>query len=209
MNIRFLDRIPLIKNKTKILISASLLILAIMLYLLFPENLGYKLCLLAMLFSFLGDILLNIVPIKNRPHSLLYTGAFFFMISHLTYASAYMWLIHAYDKPFINPGAYTAYAIMVLIFIISMICIFISQIKLNPFMLFVFSIYLIVISINFITIYSYSYSLKSLSFIGATSFLISDYIIGIETVFKIKNDYLRKLVWIFYPIGQILILVCR
>ena len=209
MNIRFLDRIQLIKNKTKILISASLLILAIMLYLLFPENLGYKLCLLAMLFSFLGDILLNIVPIKNRPHSLLYTGAFFFMISHLTYASAYMWLIHAYDKPFINPGAYTAYAIMVLIFIISMICIFISQIKLNPFMLFVFSIYLIVISINFITIYSYSYSLKSLSFIGATSFLISDYIIGIETVFKIKNDYLRKLVWIFYPIGQILILVCR
>jgi hypothetical protein len=49
----------------------------------------------------------------------------------------------------------------------------------------------------------------SLAFIGATSFLISDYIIGIETIFKIKSDTLRKLVWIFYPIGQIIILICR
>jgi len=48
-----------------------------------------------------------------------------------------------------------------------------------------------------------------LSFVGALSFLISDLIIGIETVFKIKSDILRKLVWIFYPVGQILILACR
>lgn len=209
MNLRFLNRIPLIKNRTKIMISVSLLIIAFICIIIFPNELERKICFLAMFFSFLGDIMLNCMPLEKRPHSLLYAGAMFFMLAHITYASAYYLNIRYLGYSFINPGAYIAYAIMAIIFIISLLCIFITQTKIKTSMIFVFMIYMFMISINFITIYSYSFSTKAISFIGATSFLISDYIIGIETVFKIKNDTLRKLVWIFYPIGQILILVCR
>lgn len=209
MKSRFLSRVPLISNKTKISISISLLVFAFTICLFRGNAMDSKICLLAMFFSFLGDISLNCTPLEKRSHSLLYTGAFFFMISHLIYASAYYLLIITSDKPLINVCTYLACSIMVIIFIISIICIYLLQKSLNYFMIFVFVIYLIMISINFITIFSYSWNFHSLSFTGAISFLISDYIIGIETVFKIKNDTLRKLVWIFYPIGQALIIFCR
>lgn len=209
MKIRLLDNIPLISNKTKIKISISLLVFAFIICIFRPSNLDSKICLLAMFFSFLGDIALNCKPLEKRSHSLLYIGAFFFMISHIIYASAYYSIIRHFSKSFFNPGMYIACGIMVLIFIVSVICIHKTKKSMKFSMAFIFMIYLIMISINFITIYSYSWSFHALSFIGATSFLISDYIIGIETVFKIKNATMRKLVWIFYPIGQILILICR
>lgn len=209
MKIRLLDNIPLISNKTKIRISISLLLFAFIICIFRPNSLDSKICLLAMFFSFLGDVALNNTPLEKRPHSLLYTGAIFFMISHIIYASAYYLLINSFQTVFINIGSCLAVTIMVLLFIISVICINISKKTIKISMIFVFMIYLIMISINFITIYSYSWNFKSLSFVGATSFLISDYIIGIETVFKIKSDTLRKLVWIFYPIGQVLIIFCR
>lgn len=206
---RVLAKIPLINNKTKILISISLVVLALVLCTAFPNEFDRRICLIAMLFSFIGDICLNCMPINKRPHKLLYTGAFFFMIAHLVYASAYTFMIHNTGKEFVTPGAYIAYAIMVIIFLVSIICIYITRTTTKFPMIVVFLLYLTIVSMNFITICSYSYSFKSLSFIGAASFLISDYIIGIETIFKIKSNTLRKLVWIFYPIGQILILICR
>ncbi len=206
---RIFQKLPLISNRTKLLISTTLLLIAFITCILCPENLDHKICLLAMFFSFVGDIALNCTPREKRPHSLLYLGAFFFMISHIAYASAYYWIIKQTLAPFINFGSCFACVLMILIFIVSIKCIYISQKSLKPFMIFVFILYMIIISINFITIYSYSWSFHALSFIGATSFLISDYIIGIEIVFKIKSDTLRKLVWIFYPIGQILIILCR
>lgn len=206
---RLLNKAPLISNRTKILISSALLLFALLLCIINPDSFSSKLCLFAMFMSFLGDIALNIMPLNKRPHSLLYAGAFFFMISHLIYASAYDYMIHLAGKEYSNPGAYTAYGIMVLVLLISIICIYIKSNSLKTSMILVFILYFLIISINFITIYSYSWNFKALSFIGATSFLISDYIIGIENIFKIKNDTLRKLVWIFYPVGQIMILVCR
>lgn len=206
---RLLSKVPLISNRTKILISSALLLFALLICIINPDSFSSKLCLLAMFMSFLGDIALNIIPLNKRPHSLLYSGAFFFMVSHLIYASAYNYIIQLTGKEYSNPGAYIAYGIMASVLLISIICIYINSKSLKPSMIFVFILYILVISINFITIYSYSWNFKALSFIGATSFLISDYIIGIENIFKIKNDTLRKLVWIFYPVGQILILACR
>lgn len=207
MKLRLLNKLPLISNRTKILISLSLLLFAMALSLYAPNQLDRSVCLIAMCFSFMGDVALNCTPHEKRPHWLLYTGAFFFMLAHLCYAVAYRLLMSENNAVFITPGAYIAYAIMALIFIASIWCFSISQSKIST--IFVFALYLIVISINFITICSYSWSSKALSFIGAISFLISDYIIGIETLFKIKNDILRKLVWIFYPIGQVMIIFCR
>lgn len=209
MKIRLLDNIPLISNRTKIKISISLLFFAFIICIFRPNTIDSKICLIAMFFSFLGDVALNCKPLEKRSHSLLYIGAFFFMISHLIYAAAYHFIIVNSSKSLFNPGMYIACVIMCLIFIVSIICIRNAKRSLKPSMALIFTIYTIMISINFVTIYSYSWNFQALSFIGATSFLISDYIIGIETVFKIKSATMRKLVWIFYPIGQILILLCR
>ena len=206
---RILYKLPLITNKTKITISALLLALATLCSIAAPERLDRTVCAFAMFFSFIGDVLLNCTPHDKRPHWLLYSGAAFFMVSHLLYAAAYMFLISAGNFNFATPGAYIAYAIMAVIFIASVTFIILTTGKNKIVMLLVFMVYLSMISMNFITICSYSWSLKSISFIGSASFLISDCIIGIETVFKIKNDTLRKLVWIFYPIGQFIIIVCR
>ena len=209
MNIRLLDKIPVISNKTKIQISISLLIFALIVCIFRVGSIDSQICLFAMFFSSIGDIALNCKPLEKRSHSLFYIGAFFFMIAHLIYASAYYLLIKEASLLLANPGMYIAMSIMILIFIISVLCIRKSKKSMKLSMTLVFLMYMIMISINFITIYSYSWNFKAISFIGATSFLISDYIIGIETVFKIKSNLLRKMVWIFYPIGQIIIIFCR
>ncbi len=205
----FMSHIPLISNKTKLIISISLVIFAFILFCIRPSATDAKICLLAMFFSFLGDLSLNCMPINKRPYYLLYTGAAFFMIAHLLYAAAYYWLICVSNNVFFNLGASLACTFIVLLFIASVAFTIYSKSKPKVMTIIVFCLYTLIIATNFVTIYSYSWSFSAISFIGALSFLISDFIIGIETVFKIKSKTLRKLVWIFYPIGQILIIACR
>ena len=209
MKKRLLNCIPLISNRTKVLISMSLLILAIVMCDVRPESIASRICVFAMFGSFIGDIILNCTLLEKRPHSLLYIGASCFMISHVIYALAYYVLITQLQVSFANDGAFAAIVIMVLLFGMAILCMKMTQVSLKLAMIFVFLLYILVISISFITIYSYSRSSGAISFVGATFFLISDYIIGIENVFKIKSDTLRKLVWIFYPIGQVIIIVCH
>lgn len=204
-----MSRIPLISNKTKLLISALLVLFAFIIFCLHPNRLDTQICLLAMFFSFLGDVALNSMPLNKRPHWLLYIGAAFFMVAHLQYAAAYYWLIFQSNSIFFNLGASFATTFMILLFLVSVAFTVFSKSKTKPMTIFVFCLYTLVIGINFVTIYSYSWSFSSAAFVGALSFLISDFIIGIETVFKVKSETLRKLVWIFYPIGQILIIACH
>ena len=206
---KVMSLIPLISNKTKLFISASLVGFAFILYCFSPNSFDRKVCLLAMCFSFLGDLSLNCMPINKRPHWLLYLGAAFFMIAHLEYAAAYYWLICGNSKQFFNLGSIIAFTFILLLFAVSVAFTIYSKSKPNKITILVFCLYTVIIGINFVTIYSYSWSFGSAAFIGALSFLISDFIIGVETVFKVKSEVLRKLVWIFYPIGQILIIACH
>lgn len=206
---QIMARIPLISNRTKLIISSLILAFAFAISCIRQNNIDSTICFFAMLFSFGGDIALNSMPLKNRPSSFLYAGAGLFMFAHLAYASAYFTLIQNSEKAFFNLGAILACIFMLTLFTVSVICTSRANTSPSSTTLLIFSIYTLVIGINFVTICSYSFSFVSASFIGALSFLISDFIIGVETVFKIKNDILRKLVWIFYPIGQILIIACR
>ena len=206
--LKLMDYIPLISNRTKIEISISLVILAYISYIVHLETLDSAFCFIAMIFSFAGDVSLNGMPLEKRPNWLMYIGAAAFMVAHLVYAQAYYTLIKDSFK-FFNLGIIISSTFMVLFLLIAIICVIKSKYSLNISMIIIFGIYAFIIGINFITICSYSWSAKSLSFVGALSFLISDAIIGIETVFKIKSSILRKLVWIFYPIGQFLIITCR
>ena len=204
---KIMSHVPLISNVTKLIISMGLLAFAFIMYNVYSRSLDNKLCLAAMGFSFLGDVALNCTPHGKRPHYLLYLGAIFFMLAHTTYADAY-WLLMAQDD-LGNPGAFAAFVFMVLLFIMTVLIAIHTKQSPSKGMIVVFSIYTFIIGMNFITICSYSYAFHAFSFVGALSFLISDFIIGVENIFKIKSNTLRKLVWIFYPIGQILIIACR
>jgi uncharacterized membrane protein YhhN len=203
---RIMDFIPLISNRTKLMISASLVGCAFILYFVRP-GLDSTLCLIAMIFAFIGDISLNGMPLEKRPKKLMYIGAGFFMVAHLVYASAFNTLLTT--SVFFNPGAIAGIVFIALMCITLIVCTRKAKEKLSSTMFIVFGIYCLIIGINFVTIASYSYTYKSIAVIGALSFLISDFIIGMETLFKIKNPILRKLVWIFYPLGQFIILSCR
>ncbi len=196
--------LPKISNEQKLLISGLLVLMAGVLYYVAPEWTGTDFCFIAMIFCFIGDVCLNCMPIEKRPHSLLYIGAGAFMIGHIFYAIAYFEMIQSNSYSFFNTGSYIAIGFMILFLIGSSICAIKQGTK--PIMLLVFGVYILVIGFNFVTICSYSYMAERVSWIGALAFLGSDFIIGCETVFKLKKDFLRKLVWILYPLGQFLII---
>lgn len=211
---RLMHHIPLISNSTKLAISSTLLLFAFFLFVFQIESSAEKnvvasgICVIAMFFSFLGDLFLNYLPIHRRPNWMFYSGAISFMVAHLVYATAYYQLIVEGGKEFINPGAILAIISIIMLVSMTVLVAIQNKVTVNLLTIIVFSLYTIVIGINFVTIASHSWNFISISFIGAVSFLISDFIIGIETVFKVRSRILRKLVWIFYPFGQILIIAC-
>lgn len=207
--LQIMSRLPLIKPNTKLLISLVLLSISFIGLLIRPNNIDSQIILLAMSISTTGDFFMNYTLVEKRPHSFLYAGASCFMLAHLVYAIAYITMIKQNSFSYFNIGIMIA--ILVIVAIISMIigALIGRQKRISKIMAIIFGIYVIFVSFNFLTISSYSYSAHSFCFIGAFSFLISDLIIGIENLFKIKSDILRKLVWIFYPLGQVIIILCR
>ena len=211
---RLMDYVPLITNETKRILSGSLLIIAIIAFVLRKSE-AALLCAIAMFFSLLGDFSLNPPSGKTRSNKKMYIGAGFFMIAHIIYAIAYCRMIYLSGMKFFNPLALIAVAFMIMFMLICLVCVTHSKHRksLGIAMFFVFGVYVLIIGGNFVTIWSYAGNhigtLQSLCALGALSFLSSDFIIGVETVFKVKNDILRKLVWILYPLGQILIILCQ
>lgn len=63
--------------------------------------------------------------------------------------------------------------------------------------------------INYTTIFSFSFSAKSiqsLASLGGILFLASDAIIGFEKFLGLRSKLARGLVWWLYPIGQIILI---
>ena len=199
--------IPLIRNPTKLLISFCLLAFSFIIRITHPEWPSASFCFGAMGLCFIGDTCLNCMPIEKRPHALLYCGAVAFMLGHVFYSLGYWRNIVVNSYEYFNPGTVLASIFILALIIVSLFCV--KGKNLSPVMIGVFGFYVLVIGFNFITICTYSYSAKSFAWVGALSFLASDLIIGIETIFKLKKDYLRKWVWVLYPVGQLLILSCQ
>ena len=211
---RLMHYVPLISSSTKLAISSTILLFAFILFVLKMDSYAEQgliasgICVIAMLFSFLGDLFLNYFPVHRRPTWMFYCGAITFMLAHLAYATAYYKLIVEGNKAFLNPGAILASISIILLISMTILIAIQNKVSVKPLTILIFSLYAVIIGINFVTIASHSWNFASISFIGAISFLVSDYIIGIETVFKVRSRILRKLVWIFYPLGQILIIAC-
>lgn len=170
------------------------------------------LCFAAMFMSTIGDIFLMRFRGLNRyfPNYFIW-GAAAFMIAHIIYIMAYRTLAASKGLSFFNGGV----VIAILIALASLAYIIHTCIQRKNYSNLPLSvIYLAVISLNCASIFSYTWSsfLRQpwtiFASIGALSFFVSDFIIGLGLLANIvRYDHL---IWWYYPIGQLLlILFCR
>ena len=171
----------------------------------FPSTARW-LCFAAMLMSSVGDIfLMHFRAIeKNIPNYFIF-GAAFFMLAHVLYTACFGVKIRANGAAYFNGGAIIALVIAAacLIYFVS-ICQNKSQLPLAM-------VYLAIITLNCMTVFSYAWSsgmgrpLGLIAAVGALSFLASDLIIGFGLLASIhRYDWL---IWWLYPIGQALLIV--
>ncbi|MBQ4591361.1 MAG: lysoplasmalogenase [Clostridia bacterium] len=169
-------------------------------------------CLAAMLLSSLGDIvLMNFRGVGDKmPIPYFYVGAFFFIFAHLLYTGGYLTLIREHRFKYINPGFWTAVGV---ILAAGLLLTFLSLRDKNASaaMYVLCLTYMCIIGTACATIFSYAWSIRSwrsIAALGALSFFISDYIIGIGKLMGYSTPALQEAIWWFYPIGQIIIIIC-
>lgn len=169
------------------------------------------LCMIAMLLSSMGDILLmNFKNIEERlPFSRYYTGMLSFALSHIFYISAFYGLIRNNGYSLRNAGFYVA-AVLVLavgiLFTVAMAAGGHFEIR----MYLLHMLYLLVIGANCVTVCSYACSAGHTTWIaavGVLSFFISDVLIGLNHLLSVDKPWLWSAIWWFYPIGQFLLLL--
>jgi len=206
---RYFDRLPIVGGKVpgKITLSFLMLVFAVVLATIF-QTVDRNICIFAMLFSFIGDIALN----HNTDHSKqtkkdFLIGGIAFIVAHLLYCICYSKKMMLHGFTFLNPGS--TFVVLALLVVTAALLYFKSKTK-DFSKLFWFGVaYLWITGINYTTIFSYGYSIKSfesLAILGGIMFLASDLIIGLEKFFGLKSKLARELVWWLYPIGQILII---
>ena len=202
---RVFDRLPVIGGVIpgKITLSFLMLIFALSMQVIFP-TIDRILCVFAMLFSFLGDVTLNYKK-TDRKHASrdLVLGGILFVVAHMFYCNAYYLKIKANNYKLLNLGF-----LMAVVMICVMTCFFMSKLEhvKHP-KLFLFGItYLLLTGVNYVTIFSYSYSARSIAAIGGVLFLASDIIIGFERFLDYRSPIARELVWWLYPAGQIILI---
>ncbi len=208
---RWFDNLPIVGKKIpgKISLSFLMLLYAFVLFVVIKSH-DRLLCLIAMTFSFIGDVALN----HNRDHSKqtnrdFILGGIAFIAAHVFYCMTYSRKIAMHGFETFNPGA--EFAVIILLLITAMM--FFGTIATKRSFknkLFYFGLlYLWLTGINYVTIFSYSYSVKgieSIAAVGGLMFLASDVIIGMEKFLKLKSKVARELVWYLYPIGQLILI---
>ena len=204
---RWFDNLPIIGKRIpgKITLSFLMLIFAISMYLIF-RTVDRAICVLAMAFSFTGDIALNHRKNHNEQSKKdLIIGGIFFIVAHICYCMAYYRKILINKYLLFNIGSVFAITILVALTITILMLNVSKNIK-----LLIFAIaYLWITGINYWAIFSYAFSTKSgesIVAIGGLMFLASDVIIGLEKFSRLRSKLARELVWWLYPLGQIILI---
>ena len=190
-----------------VLMSAFALVLAI----IFPDKSRWF-CLAAMIFSSFGDLVLtNFRNISYKlPFPSIYLGVVLFAIAHVFYTCGYLRLAKGLDGTFWNPGAFVALAIVIL----CAAYVLISGIRNGNrqwMLILVCLVYAFVIGVNCVTVFSFSWNVRSwrsIAALGALSFYLSDILIGLEMISRIHKNWIQEGIWWLYPVGQILLILC-
>lgn len=188
----------------KIFTSLCFLLVSLFSYLSNPINPKYFfLIFIGLIFSFIGDVLLGInTKNHNIKTNLFLSGGFAFSITHIFYSICFITLVGIHIRDFI-------YAIFISFILLStLICN--KKLTINKYHL-PGIIYCLIISfmlckaISLITVNSLNLIAKSLVIIGATLFIIYDYLLSLFLLNKNCPKFISRLNLITYYLGQILI----
>ena len=154
---------------------------------------------------------MNLPSITKKFPNCFLIGAGFFAVSHIFYAIAFIYLSQSNGYPFKGSGMNTALVITVAT-VLFFVVLLVRQNRFEPYYVIFAAIYLLIISINMASIFSFSFHAaqvgnywRLISAIGVLSFFMSDFIIGVEILGGIS--VYSFLIWWFYPIGQFLLLI--
>lgn len=197
----------LLSNNFKSTVTVLLSVIAIVRYIVFP-SLPREICMYAIMLSTLADlILMNYrgIPKLVFKKANFGIGAFLFGIVQILYHICFLRVMGISALVTLNHAGYVALFIGVLV-IPSLL--FIMSEKNHIYIIGVL-IYSICLLFNMMTIFNAAYMLGNrhiFAAIGIVLFMISDIFILIRENMK-DNTFIRKLIWVFYPLGQIMIIL--
>ncbi|MCQ2427748.1 MAG: lysoplasmalogenase [Clostridia bacterium] len=167
----------------------------------------------AMLFSSFGDLsLMNLHGwfTKHRLHSFV-CGGILFMISHLLYAAAFSALLRRNDVLPSVIGIATAILVGIAA-CLALLCMGAKKQSLTLTKASLLLLYAALLLFDMTAVFAVSFSLagrgsvwRLFSAAGILFFAVSDFFIGMDKV--ADSPSLTRFIWIFYPIGQFLLLL--
>ncbi len=196
-------------------ISGGLVVLSLVLSILFP-SLPRRIRVGAMLASFMGDMMLtNFHPFTNWVGAYNFEkGIVLFASAHVLYCISFALLI---KKEGIHPLNVSLHQfglpLGLTLSILGVAIVFFARRNSPlpaPMLLFLGLLYCLIIGTmcSLACIYSFSKGFwPKLAAFGAVSFLLSDMVIGMTAMGGIKIQNSTSLIWIYYPIGQLLLLL--
>lgn len=196
----------LLSNNFKSVATMLLSVVAVIRCISLP-SISREICMYAVLISTLADLIL--MNYRNVPKTLFKkanfgVGAFLFGIVQILYHACFLKIMGMTTLDTLNSGGYMALAIGV--FVVPSLLFIMSE-KSHVYAIGVL-IYATCTLLNMITIFNCAYMFGGrhiFAVIGIILFMISDIFILIRENMK-DSTFIRKLIWIFYPLGQILII---
>ena len=197
----------LLSNNFKFTTTMLLSAVAISKYIIFP-CLSTEICMYAVLLSTLADLIL--MNYKGLPKIVFQkanfgVGAFLFGMVQILYHFCFLKVMGMRALETLNNAGYFALFIGVLV-IPSLLFIMSER---NHIYIIGVLIYSICLLFNMMTIFNAAYMLGNrhiFAAIGIVLFMVSDMFILIRENMK-DSTLVRKLIWIFYPLGQIMIIL--
>lgn len=216
-----------LKSSWKFILVGALCLYALVLCAAFP-SVDRALCMLAMFVSAVGDLFLgHAFTLKKHGLSDFTMGVAAFGVAHLIYALGYVVKMKKSTiiMSYVNVGTVIALFMCVTFLLLFLgICMYHKDYRYRWLII----AYVCLIGVNCTVVFSYAWAhvfqteiclvgtemswyLKRIysaigAAIGASFFLISDVCLGLNWVAGIKGAF--KFVWIFYPIGQFLLIAC-
>ena len=198
------------KEQKKLVMSGSLLLFAVACALFLPSK-DRVWCLAAMGLSFLGDLLLlDVKEIRNRVSAYFQLGATAFGMAHICYGAAYLTLLKMTEAGAVfNLGSGISLTVMACIWTF-----FVGSClkRKKQGYLSVVLFYILFIGLAFCAVFTYAWAAgigqwrSAGAVFGAIAFVISDFCLGASRIAGLKR--LGRWIWVFYPIGQLLLILC-
>lgn len=201
----------MLTNEFKSTITFFMSMIAIALFVMDPTR-ARELCMCAILISTFADLVL--MDYKRIPNLLfgqkkLYVGMMLFGITHVVYMLCFSNIMLESGSELHTTASYLAFILFGIIFAFSLIFSAFMVYKKSMRFCVAVIIYVILICFDLASIYLCSAVVGGkyyLAAIGITMFWISDMLILIRETKK-DTSLIRKLIWVFYPIGQMLIVL--